>query len=372
MFVARSIDRVAGGVERIITLLMNAMAARHHDVDLLTWDLAGADAFYAMTSTINWHRLNMGDPEDRANKLLMLQRAHAIRALVEKRKPQVIVCFQEGPFIALRAYTFGLCVPLIAAERNAPDRFNYIKTGRYRGLIFQTFRLAARIAIQCESYRALYPDFLQSRIVCIPNPVLRASCRARPDRPDMRGRYRLLSVGRLGFQKNYGVLIDAFARLASKCPDWDLAIIGDGEQRGALEALVEAKGLKGRVILPGTTDRIEALYASSHLFCLPSRWEGFPNALAEALAHGLPAVGFAECAGTRDLIVHGRCGILADGNGDVGSLARSLERVMKDPALRRSMGDEAVLSVQAYQPETIFTKWEQMLSEVTSEASIQH
>jgi GalNAc-alpha-(1->4)-GalNAc-alpha-(1->3)-diNAcBac-PP-undecaprenol alpha-1,4-N-acetyl-D-galactosaminyltransferase len=364
MFVARAVNRIAGGVERMITMVMNTLAARDHAVDLLTWDLAGAEAFYPMTAAITWHRLDMGNPQVRASNLLRLRRARTVRALIGQRKPQVIVCFQDGPFMAIRAYTLGFHIPVIVCERNAPHRFDHIAAGQYRGLIYQSFRFAARIVIQCESYRTLYPNFLHGRVVCIPNPVLPATVHAQPDVPGPCNRYRLLSVGRLGFQKNYDVLIEAFARLAPKFPDWDLAIVGEGGDRTRLEALIRACGLEGRVALPGTTKSIAQWYSSSHLFCLPSRWEGFPNALAEALAHGLPAVGFAECAGMQDLIAHGHSGLLAEGNGEPSSLALALEKAMSNGELRRSMGLEGIESVTRFDPQEIFLRWEQVLGEM--------
>ena len=363
MFVARAVDCTAGGVERVITTVMDALAARGHTVDLLTWDFASAKTFYPMTAGITWHRLDMGDPHVRASNMLRLRRAQTVRALIGRRKPQVIVCFQDGPFMAIRAYTLGLHIPVIVSERNAPSRFDHIAAARYRGLIYQSFRFAARIVIQCESYRTLYPNFLRGRIVCIPNPVAPAAVQARPDVPGPSGRYRLLSVGRLGFQKNYSVLIEAFARLASRFPNWDLAIVGEGECRAELETLIKARGLEGRVALPGTTKSIAEWYSSSHLFCLPSRWEGFPNALAEALAHGLPSVGFAECAGIRDLIAEGYSGWLAKGNGEVGSLTVALETAMSRGDIRRSMGFAAIETVRRFDAPDIFSQWEQVLSE---------
>ena len=364
MFAARAVDRIAGGVERMLATLMNALVARGHEVDLFTWDLASAESFYPLSREITWHRLDMGDPKIRASKRLMVHRARVIRSLIGWRKPQVIICFQDGPFRALRAYTLGLQVPIIAAERTTPDRLDHLAAGRRRELIFQSLRFAARIAIQCESYRALYPKYLQGRIVCIPNPVLPATIRADPAVPGPDGRYRLLSVGRLGFPKNYGVLIEAFARLASKFSTWDLAIVGEGEDRAGLEALRRTRGLESRVALPGTTKSITEWYSSSHMFCLPSRWEGFPNALAEALAHGLPAVGFAECAGVRDLIDDGASGWLAEGYGDPGSLALALEKVMSNGALRRSMGAKGIESVRQFDPPKIFSDWEKLSFEV--------
>jgi GalNAc-alpha-(1->4)-GalNAc-alpha-(1->3)-diNAcBac-PP-undecaprenol alpha-1,4-N-acetyl-D-galactosaminyltransferase len=364
MFSARMIDRMAGGVERMIITIMNGMVVRGHMVDLFTWDLDGAEAFYPMAPNITWHRLDMGDPAVKASKKLMWGRARAIRSLVRQIHPQVIVCFQEGPFLALRAYTLGLGIPVVAAERNAPTRFDHTSAGRHRRLIFQGLRSAARIAVQCESYRALYPAFLRKRIACVPNPVLPAIWRARPDTPNSDGRFRLLSVGRLCFQKNYSLLVEAFAQLAPTFPDWDLVIVGDGEDRASLESLITKRGLERRVTLPGVSTSIARWYASAQLFCLPSLWEGFPNALAEALAHGLPAVGFAGSAGVPDLIVHRSNGLLADGNGDGVSLTVALRTLMGDPALRASMGQMAVGSVRQFDPQIIFSRWEQVFSEI--------
>jgi glycosyltransferase involved in cell wall biosynthesis len=367
MFVARVIDGMAGGVERIITVLMNALSSRGHQVDLLTWDSASARSFYPIGPEVVWHRLGLGDPSVRASAGLMMRRRRAVRRVIRQQKPQAIVCFQDGPFVAIRAYSFGLGVPVVAAERNAPDRFDHTSAMRYRGIIYQALRLAARITIQCESYRQLYPAFLQSRIVCIPNPVEPASLQARPDVPNAEGRFRLLSVGRLGYQKNYQALIAAFSRLAARYSDWDMAIVGEGEDRASLEALVGAEGLENHLFLPGVTKSIDEWYASSHLFCLSSRWEGFPNALAEALAHGLPAVGFAECAGVRDLIVAGSTGFLAPGNGDVDALAQALGRAMDDAEARRRMSSAARESIRSFHPGLILSKWEELLCEVARE-----
>jgi glycosyltransferase involved in cell wall biosynthesis len=364
MFVARMIDRVAGGVERMIVTIMNAMVARGHEVDLFTWDLQGAESFYPMASGITWHQLNIGNPSAKASKKIMWDRARTIRKLMRRRRPQAFVCFQDGPFLAIKAYTFGLGVPIIAAERNAPTRFDHISAGRHQKMIFHSLRLADRITIQCEGYGALYPQFLHDRIIYIPNPVLPAACRARPSMCNADGRFRLLSVGRLGHQKNYRVLVEAFDRLASEFPDWDLIIIGEGEDRKELQSLVAERGLQGRVTLPGVSPSIAEWYASAQLFCLPSRWEGFPNALAEALAHGLPAVGFAGCAGVRDLIADGKNGLLAGGNGDVAALTIALTTLIRNPALRASMGAMAVESVRQYDPQSIFSRWEEVLSEI--------
>ncbi|TVR84879.1 MAG: glycosyltransferase family 4 protein [Rhodospirillales bacterium] len=362
MFSARALHRMAGGVERMITLIMNEMVVRGHEVDLLTWDLAGAETFFAMSPEIRWHVLNLGDPARKAGKDLMLRRATRVRDLVRRRRPDVIVCFQGGQFMAVRSYIFGLGIPVIAAERNAPTLFDHTQAGaRGRTIMFNAFRLARFVTVQCESYRTLYPNFLHDRIITIPNPVFPAHRTAVPDRSADNGRFQLLSIGRLGYQKNYDCLISAFARIAERCPEWNVVIIGEGEDRPKLEDMVRAAGLEGRIVLPGTVTDPEDVYAAAHLFCLSSRWEGFPNALAEAQAHGLPAVGFAGCAGVNELIVDGATGLLAPGNGDIESLAAALARLMASPEERCRMGAAARASVRAYTPDRIMDLWEQTL-----------
>lgn len=363
MFAARAINQIAGGVERAIITVMNDMAARGHDVELFTWDPADATAFYPMSPNILWHRLNLGDPRAIASQSLRLRRALAVRSLVSRSSPQAIICFQDGPFLALRTYTAGMRIPVIAAERNAPTRFEFTTASRQRWLMYNSFRFAARIVVQCASYRQLYPAFLQKKIIVIPNPVFPAAAEAVPDRAE-NGRYRLLSVGRLSYQKNYPVLIEAFASLATEFPEWDLSIVGEGEDRDKLEKLIAERGLTARVFMRGVTTSVSRHYVKAHLFCLPSRWEGFPNAMAEALACGLPCVGFAECSGVRDLIVDSENGLLARGNGHSLALASSLKTLMTSAEARRRMGKRAVASVRRYQPDDVMAQWERTFSEV--------
>jgi glycosyltransferase involved in cell wall biosynthesis len=107
---------------------------------------------------------------------------------------------------------------------------------------------------------------------------------------------------------------------------------------------------------PSSPD-IFAAYARSHLFAIPSRWEGFSNALAEAMSHGLPAIGFRGAAGVAHLIADGETGWLADGLDDEVALARALHHAMSDGAERLSRGRRAVAAMGAYEPEVQFDRW---------------
>lgn len=361
LFSNRQMGGMVGGVQRAITTVMNGMVARGHEVALLTWDRADAQAFFPIAPEIRWHRLDAGNIANKAGARVRLQRAKTVREVVRSFRPHVGIGFRGAQFLIARLYSLGLGVPMIAAERGAPARFRHMGGGSRRRFIeFNGMRLARKVVIQCESYLSQYPAFLQDKIVVIPNPVFPADRQASPEHPDREGRLRVLSVGRLSHQKNYESLIRAFAGLAGRFPSWDLVILGEGDRRAALEGIVHEAGLAGRVRLPGARDDVAAWYQDSHLFCLPSRHEGFPNALAEAHAHGLPAVGFAGCAGVDELIEDGKTGLLAAGNGDVETLSRSLACLMAQPEQRQAMGAAGRGAMEAYRPDIVMDAWERL------------
>jgi len=361
LFSARAIDNMAGGVERMIIALMNAMVERGHDVQLLTFDKSNSKSFYKMSEKIEWHMLNLGDTSRKATNIMRLKRVMKTRDIIKTFSPDVIIGFQDGPFMALRASTIGLGFPVIAAERNAPTRFDHTSSSKKKKMLtFNAFRFAKAVTVQFEAYRDLYPPYLHKKIRHIPNPVSKAPDLAEPSKANQDGRYQLLSVGRLSYQKNYGSLIKAFSKLAHKFPDWDLVIYGDGEEKEELLELINDKELGNRIRLPGKTKTPSSAYCSSNLFCMPSRWEGFPNAVAESLSHGLPVVGFKGCAGVSHLIDDGKYGYLAEGNGNFETLSLELEKLMSDASLRDNMGKNGYEAMQQFRPEKVMDQWEQL------------
>jgi glycosyltransferase involved in cell wall biosynthesis len=362
LFSYRAFDNVACGVQKTMTDLMNDMSIRGHEIHLLTWDNKNAESYFPLRQDINWYKAGIGDFKESAAWSIRFKRMIMVRKLVKSVRPDLIIGFQDGMFTAMRLYTAGINIPVIAAERNAPSRFRYIQAGKYKALVFQLFRLARFLLVQCESYRNDYPAYLRKRIRVIPNPVHPATGTTEAG-SDTATKKTLLSIGRLGFQKNYEVLVRAFIAIAKQTPDWQLVIVGEGEDRQRLEDLIQSSGLQERISLPGSTKNVSDYYCRSHLFCLPSRWEGFPNALAEAMAHGVPCVGFSACGGVNDLIQNGVNGLLVEGNEDFRNLSQALLSLMQDAPKRAAMGRAAKNSVKDYKPDIIFDRWERLFSE---------
>lgn len=346
---------MAGGVERMATLIMNQMVQRGFRVGLITWDPENAVPHYSLDPAIDWMKLDLGAPEVRAGWILRLQRQIALRKMAARFRPEVAIGFQVGTFLAARTAMLGMGVPMIAAERNSPDLFDFVAGGeRRRKHADLVLTMADCVTVQLESYREKYPAKVIQRIVSIPNPVQPLENPAYPNE-FLEPPRRILSVGRLSYQKNQDLLIRGFARIASSYPDWVLTLVGEGEKRGEIERLIAEKGLATRVELIGAVTDVDAWYRKSAFLAFPSLWEGFPNALVEAFRQGLPAVGLKRTAGVNELLRHNETGILASDN-EVG-FAAALQAMIVDVDFRRRSGRLARESVMRYEPESIFDQW---------------
>jgi len=264
---------------------------------------------------------------------------------MQEIRPDAVVGFMHSMFIPLGLALVGTGIPLVASEHIVPDHY---KARPFQALLLLlTPLLTRRITVVSEQALAAYPAVLRTQMTVMPNPIcVRSSARA-----DVEGaacsRKILLAVGRLAAQKDHATLINAFARIAARVPDWDLRIAGEGEMRGELEARVAALGLDGRVQMPGAISDISSEYASAQLYVISSLYESQGLTTAEALAHGLPAVGFADCPGTNTLIHPGSNGVLVKpGEDRADSLAAVLEPLMCDQSARQSLVPTSALSAE--------------------------
>lgn len=153
------------------------------------------------------------------------------------------------------------------------------------------------------------------------------------------------AMGRLAKQKGFDVLLEAFASIKGEFPEAFLVIAGDGYERGDLESRMDRLGLTGRVSLPGFVEDRSSFYSAISLFALPSRFEGMPNVLLEAMAAGLPSVS-SDVSGVGELIEDGVTGRLVPAE-DSSRLAAAISELLRDEALMASMGARAKQTVKS-------------------------
>ncbi|MGE3459387.1 MAG: glycosyltransferase family 4 protein, partial [Kofleriaceae bacterium] len=286
-----------GGAERVVSLLANHWAARGWDVTVITLSPVGTD-FYPLLPTIR--RVVIGRHGAAAGPLsgllANLKRVLALRRELAHIGPDVAISMIETANVILACAAIWLPqVLVIGSERVHPPHH---AIGRiWSALRRWTYGRLHCVVAQSELTAAwLRRETNARRVRIIPNPVEDpVSIAHRPDggpTPAPVGRKRILAVGRLRRQKGFDLLLEAFARIAAAFDSWDLVIVGDGPERAELARLAASNHLDARVYFPGATRRIVEWYEQADLYVLSSRFEGFPNTLLEAMAHGLPAIAF--------------------------------------------------------------------------------
>ena len=156
----------------------------------------------------------------------------------------------------------------------------------------------------------------------------------------------ILNVGRLHPQKAQDVLIKAFSKTNNN--DWQLYLVGEGERRKDLESLISTLNLQKKVHLVGRIEEIQKIYDRAKIFAFSSIYEGFPNALIEAMYFGLACVSTNCPTGPSELIDDGENGYLINVN-DTTALTDKLNILMESEELRISFGQKAQKKVSIVQ-----------------------
>lgn len=344
----------AGGAERVIALLARHWVDRGHRLSIITFDREEDPIYHDLPPEVELHRLGAKvgiGYRGNAKKVLRL------RETLGQIEPDMLVSFLTKNNLLAAIACLGRSTPLVCSERNNPERQGASKV--WNLLLKIGYRRANFIVCQTNAVKRVFPRAVRNRLVVIYNPIRGFERAADADTSK-----RLCAVGRLTPQKGFPDLIDAFARIADRHPDWSLTIWGNGEIRARLEKQVESLGLTDRISLPGTTRRPGQWARDASIFVQASHYEGFGNALAEALASGMPAVATNCDFGPSDMIESGHDGLLV-GVGDVPALAEAMSRMISDPALRASCSAAARVSAQRFEPATILSSWDDLLTAAT-------
>ena len=208
--------------------------------------------------------------------------------------------------------------------------------------------------------RACYPFYLKNKLRVISNPVSLPRAINIDSNQSSKSINRILHVGRLSYQKNQIFLLKAFSKIAAVYPDWVLTLVGEGESRSTLELLITRYNLSDQVELVGSVKDVDYWYERSSIFAFPSLWEGFPNALTEAMSHSLPVVGFSCTDGVNELIIDNHNGLLS--SSSVTDFSYCIQELILSPQKRTLMGLNARESIKKYSPASIYRSWEKVFS----------
>lgn len=351
----------SGGAERVISLLANNFAERGYEVEMIALTSISPD-YYTLNPKVRFIHA------DKVSKGGLLGELWWFRKHIKKEQPEVVIAFMEAVYEFVLLALLGTKVPVISSERKDPATLGPLR----KILRWMLLPTATAHVVQTQHIKNYYSKRIQKKTHIIYNPVNErvfetsydnanddenSGLRIKDERLN-----RIISVGRLYPQKNQKMMIEAFAKIAPKFPEWSLVIYGEGPERDFLESLVSSFKIQvsSRISLPGRCETVIEEVAKSKVFCLSSDYEGMSNAMIEALCVGTPVIS-TKVSGTDELIRDGVNGLLVD-IGDTDGLAKAFERLLSNQELREQLGKEGQKLANQFKTDTIVDQWENLIN----------
>lgn len=347
----------SGGSERVMSILANKMQERGYEVEIIC--LNDQIVFYPINDGIKITHV-----EVEAGTKSLPKKLWWFRKYIQKTQPDVVIAFMVSVYTVTLLALMGVDIPVISSVRNDPAYSNLRKKITRKLLLPRS----AHVVVQTQQIKQFFSKNIQKMTTVIYNPVNERVFETTYDN-DNQGlmmkderQNRIISVGRLYPQKDQKTMIEAFAKVSEKHPDWKLVIFGEGPERGALELLVERLKIQDKVFLSGKSENIIDELKKSKIFCLSSIYEGMSNALVEAICVGLPIV-TTKVSGTEELIKDGENGFIVD-IGDKDTMAMALTKVIEDENLRQQFAEKNKAQAVKFETNVIVDQWEEVILKV--------
>lgn len=341
-----------GGSEKAMTLIANFFASQGFNVEMLL--LNEQPRTYNPDGRI---KVTECYCPVKGNKLFWhFRRIMTIRDAIKKSDASIVISFMWDINMNVILACFGLGKKIITSERCDPRNESRMLM---RFAMYFVLPFADITVFQTSVVQKYYPKCVRKRSVVIPNAI--SNIVPVPDRDPLKIRKEIVGVGRFTEQKNFEMLISAFANVHRNHLDYKLIIYGDGPLRSKYEELILRLGLKDYVSLPGYLKDVNERMRYASIYVNTSNYEGISNAMLEALSMGLPCI----CT---DCPVGGASMVINDGVngklipvGDINSLESKIEELLLDDRVRISIGEEAIKTRDIYSITKIGNRWINLL-----------
>lgn len=358
----------SGGAERAAVLLAEGFLKKGCQVTVVTLDGQDND-FYKLPNKVERLALNIAGYSPTPLHALFnnVYRIRVLRKAISLQKPDIVISFLDTTNIVTLLALTGTKYPVIVSEQNNPRISSKGRVwDQLRRVIYPK---ATRVVSTSQGVDNYFHWLPKTKRAVIYNPLATVEdCGGAVNLPqgvDPDKKW-LIAMGRLTYQKGFEILLSAFHKIANKYSEWQLIILGEGQQRSELENLRDNLDLTHQVILPGVISNPFPLLKQSKFFVLSSRFEGFGNVLIEAMACGLPVISTDCPSGPREIIRDGVDGILVP-NENISALAAAMDHLMSDEQERQRLAAHAPEGVTRFSLEKIVGMWEVLFNEVTKE-----
>lgn len=308
----------AGGAERVISTLSNEFVDRGHEVSIILMANTNLQPFYELNERVNVILLI----KKIGKKVGFIKKTQLLRKRIKEISPNIVISFLSYVCIYTWLALKNTKIPYIVSERNDPNQRASFK----QFLLNKSFKSASGCVFQTFDTSEWYKKIIRNKYAIIYNPV---NLTFIPNKVDNR-KEEILYVGRFSEQKNVLMLLEAFKSFKENHRQYSLSLYGNGPLKSEIESYIKLNGLQGSVSLkPNSNDWQQKEYTSK-LFVLPSKFEGMPNVLSEALCLGILSVS-TNCSigGPKELKkIFPTTLILADDMSSL-SLVRAMEKGIK-------------------------------------------
>lgn len=342
-----------GGAERVTCNLASYLVQHGHQAEILT--MSETERAYELDERVTVKTLlSLSDRKGKLwNTMIRLPR---FWSYLRENKTDTYIVMLPKTTIMLLAFRKMTKAKIIVAERNDPKAYSK----KISDMLKKYASCADGWVFQTEEAQKWYDSSIKNcRFTVIPNAINPVFIR-----PQYMGEKRkvIAGVGRLNDQKNFGLLIRAFAKIAPEFPEYSLTIYGKGDRERELKFLVDSLELQERVEFPGNIQNIAEEMEKNTIFVLSSDFEGMPNALMEAMALGLPCVSTdCPCGGPRYLIQDGVNGLLVQ-VGDENQMTEAIRNLLTNSDYAKEIGQKASKISEKLAPDKIYGKWEEFIA----------
>ncbi len=342
-----------------MSIMVNYWAAKGEKVTVITFATESTD-FYTLHPEVKRVALGLTAASAHLGEALKnnLRRLRRLRQEIRASRPDVVISFIHRMNMLTLLAVSGLGVPVIVSERSDVRKH---RIGPFWSALRRLlYPKAHAVVVQSDAmHRWAETIVRKDRVYIIPNPVAppAASLAGAVSSPAGLG---VVAIGRLSFEKGFDLLLRAFEKCAAEHPDWSLVILGEGAERGRLTELATKLEIEDRVRMPGVVREPVAVLRGAGMFVMPSRYEGFPNALLEAMACGAPVVSFDCPSGPAEIVRDGVDGVLVPPE-DVDALASAMRRMMSHESERERLASRAPEVLQRFGVEKVMETWERVI-----------
>ena len=358
---------IAGGIERVLTTKMNYLADKAgYEVWVILTDGKGKNPYFPLSDKIHIVNLDLNFEELWSLSFLKKIFVYLKKQRIYKKKLKEAL-YEIRPDITVS--TLRREINFITSIKDGSRKVGEMHVNRtnYRNFkanetnalkkIFERIWMKSlvgklkkldKFVVLTEEDRHNWTEL--DNVITIPNPL-----NVFPDKLSCLSNKKVVAAGRYCHEKGFDLLIEAWAIVSQKYPDWHLEIYGAGNKDEYIK-LADKLMTSQSISFNSATDNIYKVFADASIFAFSSRFEGFGMALLEALATKLPAVSFACPCGPRNILSDGKDGFLVE-NGNIQKFAEKICYLISHDIERKRMGENAILKAEQYRLDGIMQKW---------------